>query len=320
MARSSLTDQLVDLRRTYTGENTSQAAPAVKAVLHGLDRDRRDRVAAALRGEADVRGLFLPDAEGEDQRTLECVLLVAGLDAASHLQLKPPASMLRPAHAFRAVEPLPQPRLHLTEHALGPLLYELLPRRDGDWVAGVPGLRVTRYPRSVELRLIGLGAAVRLAGVDERAWVEGMRYVHTLLEGRGLRGDFLDGPLTPAERAHLDETPYPTGAGSGVLRRYHLFAAAPWVRVAGRGGQWWVEWPASLGVTRVADRLLHPVFGLPDAVETPGAAGELGISTDWYDLYLREVDPPNPAHEPALAAMEWPPGVTGWWEPPHVVR
>ena len=31
MARLSNTDQLADLRRTYTGENLSQAVPAVRA-------------------------------------------------------------------------------------------------------------------------------------------------------------------------------------------------------------------------------------------------------------------------------------------------
>ncbi|MFJ6676337.1 hypothetical protein ACIQMJ_34995 [Actinosynnema sp. NPDC091369] len=320
MARSSLTEQLVDLRRSYTGENLTQAVPAVKAVLHDLPDDRRERVVDALRGRADVRGLFLPDAEGDDQRALECVLLKAGLDAGGHLQLRPPASMLRPAHAFRTVEPGEHPRVHLTEHALGPLLYELLPRHDESWVAGVPGLRVVHHPRSVELRLVGLDAAVHLAGVDERAWAEGMKYVRTLLRGRNLGGTFIDGPLTAVERDHLDETPYPTGVGSAVLRRYHLFSAAPWVRALAQGDRWWVEWPASLGVPRVADRLLHPVFGLPGAVETPSAGGGLGLSTGWYDLFLREVDGPDPDHEPALAAMEWPEGVTGWWEPPQAVR
>lgn len=320
MARSSLTEQLVDLRRSYTGENLTQAVPAVKAVLHDLPDDRRERVVDAVHGKADVRGLFLPDAEHDDQRALECVLLKAGLDAAGHLQLRPPASMLRPAHAFRTVEPFAHPRVHLTEHALGPLLYELLPRHDESWVAGVPGLRVTHHPRSVELRLIGLDAAVHLAGVDERAWAEGMRYVRNLLRGRRMGGEFIDGPLTPVERDHLDEASYPTGVGSAVLRRYHLFSAAPWVRALAQGDRWWIEWPTSLGVPKVADRLLHPVFGLPGAVEVPSAGGGLGLSTGWYDLYLREVEAPNPEHEPALAATEWPEGVTGWWEPPHAVR
>jgi hypothetical protein len=320
MARSSLTEQLVDLRRSYTGENLTQVVPAVKAVLHDLPGEHRERVVDALRGKADVRGLFLPDAQGDDQRVLECVVLKAGLDAAGHLQLRPPASMLRPAHAFRTVEPAERPRVHLTEHALGPLLYELLPRHDESWVAGVAGLRVTHHPRSVELRLVGLDAAVHLAGVDERAWADGLKYVHNLLEGRGMRGVFIDGPLTAVERDHLDETPYPTGVGSAVLRRYRLFGAAPWVRALARGDQWWVEWPAGLGVPKIADRLLHPVFGLPGSVEVPSAGGGLGISTGWYDLFLREVDGPDPEHESALAAVEWPQGVTGWWEPPQAVR
>ncbi|MGM1057760.1 hypothetical protein [Saccharothrix sp. Mg75] len=320
MSRSSLTEQLVDLRRACTGENLTQAVPAVKAVLHDLPPDRRGRVVDALRGRADARGLFLPDAEDADQRALEAVVLVAGLDAAGHLQLRPPASMLRPAHAFRAVEPLPHPRVHLTEHALGPLLYELLPRVDDSWVAGVPGLRVTRHPRSVELRLLGSDAAVRLAGVDERAWEVGMGYVRTLMKGRDLTGEFLDGPLTDAERAHLGETPRPTGVGSLVLRRYNLFTRAPWLRAMSQGDRLWVEWPRSLGVVPVADRLLHPVVGLPGAVELPGTTGALTLSAAWYDLHLREVEGPDPDHEAALAAFEWPEGVTGWWEPPHAVK
>ncbi|XVS62876.1 hypothetical protein ACQPYE_32145 [Actinosynnema sp. CA-299493] len=319
MARSSLTEQLVDLRRSYTGENLTQAVPAVKAVLHDLPDDRRARVVDALRGQADVRGLFLPDAEGDDQRALECVVLKAGLDAGMHLQLRPPASMLRPAHAFRAVEPGGRLRVHLAEHALGPLLYELLPRHDESWVAGVAGLRVVHHPRSVELRLVGLDAAVHLAGVDERAWADGLKYVRNLIEGRDLGGTFIEGPLAPVERDHLAGTPHPTGVGSAVLRRYHLFSAAPWLRALAQGDRWWFEWPASLGVPTVADRLLHPVFGLPGAVEVPSAGGGLGVSTGWYDLFLREVDGPDPDHEEALAAMEWPKGVTGWWEPPQAV-
>ncbi|RKT56709.1 hypothetical protein [Saccharothrix australiensis] len=317
MSRSSLTDKLVDLRRACTGENLSQAVPAVRSVLHDLPDDRRERVVDALNGRADVRGLFLPDAPSDDQRTLECVLFHSATDASAHLQLRPPASMLRPAHVFTAVEPADTPRLHLAEHALGPLLYELLPRHDDRWVAGVAGLRVERHPRSVEIRLLDLDASVVLSGVDQAAWDAGMSYVHTLLRGRGLAASFVEGALSGAEREHLAEFGRPTGLGSAVLRRYHLFAAAPWLRSLPRGDQWWLEWPASLGVPTVADWLLHPVFGVPGAVEAPSPAGGLGITTGWYDLYLREVDPPDPAKEEALGAVEWPEGVTGWWEPPR---
>lgn len=55
MARLSTTDQLADLRRTYTGENLSQAVPAVRG------------------------GQFLlPDATTEAQRQLEAKVLIAG--------------------------------------------------------------------------------------------------------------------------------------------------------------------------------------------------------------------------------------------------
>ncbi|MEV0680632.1 hypothetical protein AB0I60_29365 [Actinosynnema sp. NPDC050436] len=328
-----MTEQLVDLRRAYTGENLSQAAPAVKHVLHDLPEDRRHRVAAALdtrtgdrvdsrragsgAGDpSDVRGLFLPDARTDDQRTLECVVLQSATDASAHLQLKPPASMLRPAHVFRSVEPGDGLRVHLAEHALGPLLYEALPRQEDRWVAGVAGLRVERHPRSVELRLLDLDASVVLSGVDDEAWEVGMTYVRTLMRGRDLHGPLIDGPLSDAEREHLAEHPRPTGLGSAVLRRYHLFSRVPWLRSLPQADRWWLEWPESIGVASVADRLLHPVFGVPNAVETPSAAGGLGLTTGWYDLYLREVDPPDPAKEDALGAFEWPEGVTGWWEPP----
>ncbi|MEJ2855373.1 MULTISPECIES: hypothetical protein [unclassified Saccharothrix] len=317
MSRSSLTEQLVDLRRVYTGENLSQAVPAVKSVLHALPDDRRERVVDALHGKADVRGLFLPDAPTDDQRSLECVVLQTATEAASHLQLRPPASMLRPAHVFAAVEPADTPRLHLAEHALGPFLYELLPRYEDRWVAGVAGLRIHRHPRSVEVRLLDLDASVVLSGVDDAAWAVGMKYVRTLLKGRDLHGPFIEGPLTAVEEEHLEQHPRPTGLGSALLRRYHLFTKAPWVRSLPRRDEWWLEWPESLGVTAVVDRLLHPVFGVPDATEVPSATGGLGLGTGWYDLYLREVEGPDPAGEEALAAFEWPEGVTGWWEPPH---
>ncbi|GGP50364.1 hypothetical protein GCM10010185_23220 [Saccharothrix coeruleofusca] len=314
-----MTDQLVDLRRSCTGENLSQAVPAVRAVLHELPDHRRERVVAALRGEADARGLFLPEAATEAQRTLECLVFQAATEAGGHLQLRPPASMLRPAHPFRAVEPHEVPRLHLAEHALGPLLFELLPRHEDAWVAGVAGLRVRRHPRSVELRLAGVPAAVLLAGVDERAWQVGMDYVRRLIKGRGLSDRFAEGPLSQAERDQLAEFPRPGGLGSALLRRYGLFTGAPWLRSWSHGAQWWLEWPESLGVVGVADRLRHPVVGVPGLRETSGEAGGLRLTDGWYELGLREVAPPDPANEEALAAVEWPEGVTGWWEPPHVV-
>ncbi|MCS7478157.1 hypothetical protein ACFFQW_14125 [Umezawaea endophytica] len=320
MSRTSLTDQLVDLRRVYTGENLSQAVPAIKAALSAFTADDRDRVVDALRGRAELperlRGELLPEALSTPQRELESALLRVASDAAAHLQLRPPASMLRPAHALRAVEPFAVPRVHLADHALGPLLYELLPRLEETWVAGLAGLRVRKHPRAVELHVLDdPDARIVLAGVDAAAWDTAMKYVHRLLADRGLTSVFVEGDLTEPERAHLAEhgrTPGPAGLGSSLLRRVHLFADAPWLRSWSQGAQWWLEWPAGLGLVRVADRLSHGVFGLPGAVEAPASAGGLGLSVGADLLFLREVEGPDPANEEALASFEWPDGVTGW--------
>ncbi|GAA2661209.1 MULTISPECIES: hypothetical protein [Actinosynnema] len=314
MSKTSLTDRLVALRRAETGENTSQAVPAVRAVLSDLPEPERERLVDALNGAGDARGLLIPEAASREQRELECAVLQAGSDAGTHLQLRPPASMLRPAHAFRAAEPTPHGlRLHLAEHALGPLLHELLPRLEADGsVSGVPGLRVRRHPRSIELLTPGVPATVVLAGVDEARWREGMTYVHTLLRDRDLSRRFADGDLHEAERAHLAEFPRRSGLASSVLRRPALLAPAPWTRTMTRDDQWWLEWPMGPALPAVVQRLVHPVVGVPGLVATPESAESATLSDGWWSLHVRVVQGPDPANEEALAAMQWPPGVTGW--------
>lgn len=320
MSRTSLTDQLVDLRRVYTGENLTQAVPAVKAALRTFSADERDQVVDALRGRAPLAErlstALLPEALSGHQRDLEAALVKIASDATAHLQLRPPASMLRPSHPFRAVEPHAVPRLHLADFALGPLLFELLPRVQDGWVTGVAGIRTCRHPRSVEIYPVDQpDARVVLAGVDSAVWEEGLRYVRQLMADRGLTGQFAAGELTEPEREHLaahGRVAGPTLLGSALLRRGHLFARTPWVRSWSQGNHWWLEWPEGLGVVWVTDRLAHPVFGLPGAVETPSTAGGLGLAVGPDALYLREVVPPNPDHEEALGAYDWPAGVTGW--------
>ncbi|PRY42326.1 hypothetical protein [Umezawaea tangerina] len=319
MSRTSLTDQLVDLRRDYTGENLTQAVPAVKAVLADCTADDRDRIVETLRGRAELaaplREALLPPAPSTAQQELEAALLRVASDAASHLQLRPPASMLRPAHAFRAVEPFATPRLHLADHALGPVLYELLPRLEDDWVAGMAGLRVVHHPRAVELTVLDSDARAILTGVDTTSWDVGMAYVHQLLADRTLPSTFATGPLTTAEHDHLTDhghTPGPAAVGSALLRRTNLFTRAPWLRSWSQGHQWWLEWPQGPGLVHTTDKLLHPIFGLPNATESPSTAGGLGLSTGPDLLYLREIDAPDASNEEALANFKWPAGVTGW--------
>src|SRR5690348_1629170 len=184
MARLSITDQLADLRRTYTGENLSQAVPAVRA------------------------GELLPDATAEAQQQLEAKVLLAGCAAASVLQLMPPASIVRPAHAFRTVEPGEELKLHLNDRALGPLLFELLPRTEGGFGMGVAGLQHRQHRRSAELTTGN--AAVVLVGVDEAAWDLGMRYVRWMHDHRGV--EYVDGGGSDEEVAE-------SATGSALLRR-----------------------------------------------------------------------------------------------------
>jgi hypothetical protein len=154
-----------------------------------------------------------------------------------------------------------------------------------------------------------------VVGVDAAAWDTAMAYVHRLLADRGLTSTFAEGDLSEPERAHLAEhgrTPGPAVLGSALLRRVHLFAEAPWLRSWSQGRQWWLEWPGGPGLVRVSDRLSDGVFGLPGAVAVPGSAGGLGFAVGPDQVFLRVVDGPDPANEEALAAFEWPDGVTGW--------
>ncbi len=253
MARLSITDQLADLRRTYTGENLSQAVPAV-----------RD-------------GGLLPGAATEAQRQLEAKVLLAACTAASVLQLMPPASIVRPAHVFRTVEPGETVKLHLNGRALGPLLFELLPRTEDGFGMGVAGLRHRQYRRSSELTTGD--AAVVLAGVDEKAWDLGMRYVRWMHEFRGL--EYTDGGGTDEEVAKA-------ATGSALLRRVHLWHDASWLRALPMGEAWFVEWAGGPAEAEIRDRLGHRDFG---------TAGEIA---------LRRLDAPAEDVEEGMRTYPWP--------------
>ncbi|MDX3655822.1 hypothetical protein PV646_00765 [Streptomyces sp. ID05-26A] len=254
MARLSTTDQLADLRRAYTGENLSQAVPAV-------------RDGAAL----------LPDATTEAQRQLEAKVLLAGCTAASMLQLMPPASLIRPAHAFRSVEPGETLRLHLNTRALGPLLFELLPRTEGGFGMGVAGLAHRQYRRSAELATGDAG--VVLAGVDEQAWDFGMRYVRWMHEHRGV--EYTDGGGNDDEIAE-------SATGSALLRRVHLWHDASWLRALPMGGAWFTEWAGGPSEDEIRHRLGHPQFGTT------------------RQIVLRRLDAPTEDVEEGLRTYPWP--------------
>ncbi|ANZ38645.1 hypothetical protein BBK82_23865 [Lentzea guizhouensis] len=226
MARLSITDQLADLRRTYTGENLSQAVPAV-----------RD-------------GEPLPDAATEAQQQLEAKVLLAACTAASVVQLMPPASITTPTHVFRTVEPGDVVKLHLAPRALGPLLFELLPRTEGGYGMGVAGLTHRQHRRSAELT--AGDASVVLIGVDQDAWDQGMRYVRWMHEFRGV--EYTDGGGVEDEVAKA-------ATGSALLRRVHLWHDACWLRALPLGNGWFVEWPGGPSESDIRAKLADPRFG-----------------------------------------------------------
>lgn len=265
MARLSTTDQLADLRRAYTGENLSQAVPAV-----------RD-------------GDLLPDASTEAQQQLEAKVLIAGCTAASMLQLMPPASIIRPAHVFRTVEPGETLRLHLNDRALGPLLFELLPRTEAGFGMGVAGLAHRQHRRSAELTTGDAG--VVLAGVDENAWDLGMRYVRWMHEFRAV--EYVDGGGNDEEVAEA-------ATGSALLRRVHLWHDASWLRALPLGTGWFVEWPGGPEESEIAQKLAHPQFGTTRDItlrraEAPAQDVEEGMRTyPWPEEFVSAVTAGNP--------------------------
>lgn len=269
MARLSTTDQLADLRRIYTGENLSQAVPAVRS------------------------GEPLPDATTEVQRQLEAKVLVAACTAASVLQLMPPASIIRPAHAFRTVEPGETLKLHLTGRALGPLLFELLPRTEAGFGLGVAGLTHRQYRRSAELTTGDAG--VVLVGVDERAWDLGLRYVRWMHEFRGVEYTDGGGNAEPAPEA---------ATGSALLRRVHLWHEASWLRALPLGETWFVEWAGGPAEAEIRDRLSHRDFGTTREItlrriDAPAEDVEEGMRTyPWPEEFVSVVTAAEPDQRP----------------------
>jgi hypothetical protein len=210
------------------------------------------------------------------------------------LQLMPPVSIVRPSHVFRTVEPGEIPRLHLDDRALGPLLFELLPRTEEGFGMGVAGLRHRQYRRSSELTTGD--AAVVLAGVDENAWDLGMRYVRWMHEFRGF--EYADGGGNDDEVAKA-------ATGSALLRRVHLWHDASWLRALPLGGAWFVEWAGGPAEAEIRDRLGHPEFGTSAQVtlrriDAPAGDADEGVRTyPWPEEFVSAVTAAEPDQGPA---------------------
>ncbi|GAB3699204.1 hypothetical protein [Saccharopolyspora tripterygii] len=289
MTPKFLQDSLVESRREFTGEARSEAAPPVKSLLQAMSvADRRQLEAlvradlsAAVRGDAGlpdlpnhVRQVLLPDCRSVAQQELEAGLFVAAGAAAQHLCFRVPADIARPARVIRGVEPgcAPDflPTVHLEPFALGPLLFELLPRSlDDDEVSGVPGVRYKQYQRSVVLFLADdPQARVSLAGVDRQHWKDAWTFA-ACSTGEPQSWFHRDerSKITRDEREYLDShgrvLHSPPALGSALFRRAGLFRGLSELRVLGGPTEQRVIWSKGASCSDIASRLLHPLFGLP---------------------------------------------------------
>jgi hypothetical protein len=299
MAYTSLIRQLADLRRIYTGQSPSQAIPAVGDAIRGLTQADRRMLVDLLRDQPDrpmsagprpvvsgeeLRQALFPDALDVGQHELEAAILRAASEAVNHLHQRPPASLLRPAGVFRAVDlprdPSVSLSLRLHPDALAPLVYGLLPGyRDGE-VFGLPGLRYRQHRRCGELFLLDTPrpARVFLAGVDTQSWSAALILARSFFgsasEARRWPWTAPD-RLTAREREHLGRhrrIPGNSRLGSALLRRILVLRDALWVTAWATGQRWNLEWPSGPSRPQIVRRLLHPLFGLAGFVVDDAAA------------------------------------------------
>jgi hypothetical protein len=256
-------------RRLYTGEPLSSVLPLAHAASRGLKAGERrilanfltdvvehDRSTDALRHQVGdrVRQALLPDTDSALQRRLETAILIALGRVVFHrrpgrLRREPVCSAIR-------LDADGQLALQLGPSALAPLLDEL----------HLPGLRVVRHQRRVELRL-GEGerrATVTLSSIAPRHWIAASRYAHTL-----------SGARWPAECGHLVPTPNPLRSTES---RPGIVALCSWLlrRLAALGTTNWlaidvdddepvvhVTWAGGRPAEDVLGHLTHPLGGLP---------------------------------------------------------
>ena len=297
MSDTSLIAKLSNRLRHFTGEVGSTARPAMKQAVTRWTPEQRDAVLNVLRGEgvdpaaravlACTRAILVPDARSRGQQELESVLLLALGVAKSHLQLRPPASVLRPAQPIRAVElssATGYPILHLDEYGLGPLLMGLLPSYAEEQVNGVPGIRYRQRRRHGELMLLGADSAARviLAGVTKAVWEAALAFVNASYDEpiRWLWNTPAKAGLTAEEREHLAEhrrVYAPVHLGSAVFRRHRLLRHAQRVESRADYKEWVLEWGAGPQAAGIAADLNDPLFG----VAFPATVESYGGETAW---------------------------------------
>ncbi|MEV8609469.1 hypothetical protein AB0383_16310 [Amycolatopsis sp. NPDC051373] len=284
---------LVERRRTRTGESFQKAKDQLIAGASGLSADERSdlrtlatatMMPAPFGPEVDVppavRNAALPDAATNAQIELESGVLDAVTRAVNHLHTHPEGGLTRPAVVLQSVTPLrDRLQIRVDPIAVAPLLYEILPSEFEGEVSGVKGLRVRLHRRSMELFLIDFpDAVVELVGTARQAWhaAEAYRAVRNRDELATDVRLYRAAPdtLTQVETQALDSYGRafgPAEVASGLLRRIALLRDALWIRTWPTGcAHFNVEWPGdNPRRSEAALALADPLFGLPGAeIET----------------------------------------------------
>jgi hypothetical protein len=259
--RSSLVRRLAELHRIYTGETDSSLLPVITQSAGGLSLADRVWLLDALGGCQDtpmppaVGPAVLPDATSTQQQRLEAGILYA----AAHANHGPVFRMVRPQ--------LDELWLHVHGDALTPLLAVVLPRVTVDGPVGLPGVRIRRHRRHIELYLLDSTTRVLLAAVSEARQSESLTALGLYGEESVWRNWRQPHPLTDAELAATSTGHLTAAIGSALLRRVCLFPTVPRVLHSPHApGVCGVDWPEGRSTREVAAALTHPVAGLPGVV------------------------------------------------------
>ena len=257
MPNTALFEQLVALRRHYTGETEAAVRPMLAASLRYLTRDDNDQLAAAMDDGMPLpkrlRAAVLPDTALPRQQELESVIFET-LCQTTHLDCPENDGIRR----FQMVRPHDEYLvLHLSPESMGMLVRKLLPSADGDGFIGYPGLRVRALRRHAELYFAdgAPGVAVHLAQVHWGLWCEASE------DCRWLGND--SEPLTPDEKRAMALRRMSPGAaklGSALLRRLGMFRRLP-LAITGHDACY-VDWREGPSRTELAELLTHPVAGI----------------------------------------------------------
>lgn len=288
---TSVITRAVTLRKTYTGEPLRVARSNINELNTALTTRHRP----------------VPAAITPEQRDLEASVLLAVGEASRQLSggaSREPSGPRVSTYPFRYLTPMPD---HLEvvplAHALGPLAFGLVPRRNGPEIEGIPGLRAVPGRRGVTLILLDvsghpIGARVLLKGVRREAWADAVAWADDQYLARQARRSFAHEPtLTSAEhRFILDHARFAAHPmlASAMLRRLHILSSACWVHVWTAHSDLKIEWCHGPWPRDIALLLADSHAGILGPEITMRRADQLDNDREFYAVTFQ--GPPLPDH------------------------